>query len=248
MNPQELIEKLGVSSLDARIYLLLLKHGSLSIRTLAAQTQSNRGIVYESLKSLTKIGLVAYTQKNQRKSYIAESPEAIRALISERQQTLNRLEIEASQIIPNLMAYDRRKLEEPAVAFYEGDEGIATILRDVIATTSALPDKSYRVYSSKSLRKYLYRRFPSFTKRRIAAEIFVRAIAIGEGGEPDVLSERRWLNFARPGALSAYTIIYGSKLAMISLSADGTPYGVVIDEPGVAQMQMQIFDHLWESL
>lgn len=248
MNAQMLLEGLGIKPQEADVYLQLLEHGTSSIRTLATLTHRNRGLVYECLKSLTEIGLVTYIQRGQRKTYAAASPEVINTLITERELTLRQLHHEAESLIPGLMAFDRRGLGEPAVSFYQDDEGVANILRDVLATTERLSVREYHVYSSQLLRQYVYKRFPSFTQKRIKAGIFVRAIAVGEGGGPAELSERRWLGDPMHDNMSSYTLIYGHKLALISLSADGTPYGVVIEEPGVAAMQRHIFSQLWATL
>jgi HTH-type transcriptional regulator, sugar sensing transcriptional regulator len=150
--------------------------------------------------------------------------------------------------VPSLLALGRHRLGEPAVRYYEDDEGIVVILRDVLQTVAQLKKKEYYAYSSRALRKYLYRRFPNFTRRRISEGIFVKVIAVGEGGDPDQSSERRWIAEPPSSEVSSYTLIYGNKVALISVSPDDTPYGVVIEEPGVAAMQKLLFETLWSKL
>ena len=53
------------------------------------------------------------------------------------------------------------------VFHYEGDEGIEYVLRDILETVAKLTIKDYRVYSSRQIRKYLYRPFPGFTRARV---------------------------------------------------------------------------------
>jgi sugar-specific transcriptional regulator TrmB len=113
---------------------------------------------------------------------------------------------------------------------------------------SHLKTKEYYAYSSRTLRKYLYRHFPNFTRNRITTGVHVKVIAVGEGGELDTNSERRWIAEPPASELSSYVIIYGPKVALISVSADETPYGVVIEEPGVAAMQRLLFGTLWSQL
>lgn len=248
MKPDTLLTNLGIRPVAADVYLELLKQGPQSIRTLSALTGQNRGIVYESLKELIDLGLVSYVQKGQRRTFAAASPDTIGALVDERLRKDQIMQAEAARIIPSLMAHDRHRLGEPAVAFYRDDEGVALILRDVLATVDKLPDRRYRVYSSQLLRGYIYKRFPSFTERRIKQQIFVSTIAVGEGGSPAEFSERRWMPNVHPDNASSYILIYGHKLALISISADNTPYGIIIEEPGVATMQRFLFDQLWATL
>jgi hypothetical protein len=78
--------------------------------------------------------------------------------------------------------------------------------------------------------------------------IRVKVIAIGEGGEPAAESERKWLPEPENGEISSYTIIYGDKVASFSISADFTPYGVVIEDNGLSAMQRLLFIQLWDKL
>lgn len=248
MDEQKALTQLGLAPTEAAVYQALLANGPTSIRSLATTTGINRGTTYETLKKLAAQGLVAHVRKGERNKYRAESPQALNGLLENRRRALQQAETTAQQLIPSLLALAGSHGDEPTVRFYEDDEGVALILRDVLATTAQLQPKQYYVYSSRSLRKYLYRRFPNFTRRRIAEDIFVKVIAVGAGGEPDAKSERRWIEEPAQTQLSSYLLIYGPKLALISVSADDTPYGVVIEEPGVAAMQRLLFDTLWSHL
>jgi sugar-specific transcriptional regulator TrmB len=248
MKEQALLESLGLKDAEARTYLALLKAGPSSIRTLAALAGINRGAAYESLKHLTTIGLVSFQQRGDRRKYLAESPERIYDLLDDRKRELAKLAAAAETLVPALRATTQSHLGQPVVRFYEDDEGIATILRDVLSTVAKTHPKEYYAHSSRPLRRYIYRRFPDFTRRRITAGIFVKVIAVGGGGETADLSERRQLPEPPGEYLSSYMIIYGPKVALISISADDTPNGVVIEGPGVAAMHKYLFDALWAGL
>lgn len=248
MNELSSLRELGLKDPEISTYLALLKNGPTSIRGLAANTSINRGTTYESLKRLAETGLVAYVRKGERHKYRAESPERIFELIADRRRTLAQVETEAKSFVPRLMALGEHRLGEPTVRFYEDDEGIVVILRDVLNTAAGLHPKQYYAYSSRALRKYLYRRFPNFTRRRIAEGIEVKVIAAGAGGDPDELSERRWISNPVEDQLASYILIYGPKIAIISVSPDDTPYGVVIEDPGAAAMQKLLFETLWTQL
>ena len=248
MSEESLLQRVGLSRVEAKIYLSLLKSGPTSIRQLATATKVNRGTVYESIKSLVTIGLVSVKVVGSRSKYSAESPEKIQQLITEKQGQLKSIERDAKSLMPELMAYAKATAEEPKVRFYEGDEGVANILRDVLATAGRLDKKEYYVYSSRSLRQYLYRRFPNFTTQRIHDGIFAKVIGVGTGGDPAELSERKIIEDDSYETSSSYNIIYGDKVALISVSSDLTPYGVVIEEAGVAAMQRLLFNRLWRTL
>jgi len=248
MENLQILESLGVRPDDTILYVTLLEHGSASIRQVAELSGINRGSAYEGLKRLVSLGLVSFSQKGERKSYVAESPEAINSLITERKRELANVSEAAKDLVPRLQALGGRQAGEPVVRFYEDDEGVVAILRDVLATMRQEGNKEYYVYSSRPLRRYFYRRFPNFTNQRVKEGISTKVIAIGEGGDPAGLAERKWLAEPTQAQLSSYVIIYADKVALISVSADDTPYGVMIEEPGVAATQKFLFEQLWITL
>jgi len=243
-----LLMQLGISQNEAETYLALLQSNSVSIRKIAAETGINRGTTYEALKRLLAIGLVSVRQNGKREQYTAESPEKIYDIIRDMRRDLLDASSTAKQIIPSLLVHQASTVGRPLVRYYEGDEGVAIILKDVLGTCALLDEPLYYAYSSSPVRQFLYRNFPQFTERRIAADIRVKVIAVGEGGEITEKSERKWLPNPPEGGISSYTIIYGNKHAVISLTSDGTPYGVVVEDTGATAMQRLLFDQLWNTL
>jgi sugar-specific transcriptional regulator TrmB len=246
-----LLTSIDISVNSAQTYAALLSFGSASIRKVAAETGINRGTTYDCLKDLVSIGLVSVkSDGGKREHYSAESPERINELIRDKRRDLLDAANSAKNLIPNLLASQANPAGKPLVRYYEDDEGIATILRDVLQTCRGLAIPHYVAYSSAPMRQLLYRSFPHFTERRIAEDISVKVIAVGEGGEEADKSERRWLSSADVTAnvISSYTIIYGNKIATISIAENNTPYGVVIEDAGAAAMQSLLFTRLWQQL
>lgn len=242
-------ETIGLTKRDMRIYEALHKAPHASLRALAEATGINRGTVHESVKAMTSVGLVSYVEIGKQRRYVAQDPSVITALVRERQQALTEAEAQTLAYIDCLEHITKQQPRESFATFYEGDEGVATILRDVLATTQALEQKEYTVISSRYVREYLYRNFPSFTRQRIKQRIFVRVIAIGAGGTTDKQSNRKWLSPDQDAiAPNCYTLIYGDKTAFISLDAQNIPMGIVIHNPGVTALQRLTFETMWESL
>lgn len=243
-----LLTELGLSPQAARTYQALLQLESVSIRKVSAATGINRGTTYEAIKELVSVGLASGRKVGEREHYSAESPEKIYDLIRDKRKELIEQMDAAKNLVPKLLAQSVRAEGAPLVRYYEDDEGVVTILKDVLQTCRALPEPYYFAYSSKPIRKYLYRKFPQFTERRIKEGITVQVIAIGEGGDREKNAERKWLPESYDGDISSYTIIYGPKTAHISVSSNETLYGVVIEDCSAATMQRLIFKQLWEKI
>lgn len=247
MKQIEGFSKLGLSGRDSRVYVALLRDGVSSIRTISDATGINRGSVYESLKDLMAAGLVNFQQSNVNKKYFAEDPARIFDLIKQKRSELDEIEEATKQIMPSLLSASAY-IPYANIKFYEDHDGVAIILRDVLETTGHLDNKEYYAISSKIMRQYLYKKFPNFTKQRIKQAIFVKVIAVGDGGEEAKVSARKWLPATVTTQPSSYTLIYGNKLAIIALNDNLNPYGIVIEDAGVSQVQKLVFEQLWSTL
>ncbi|MFC3852221.1 TrmB family transcriptional regulator [Salinispirillum marinum] len=246
MNRVEVLQQLGLEPRETQIYGCLLKLGPASIRDIAQAANLNRGTTYELLKLMQEKGVVTLFPKGRRRFFAAEPPQRLMVLAEERQEKLQTaVGFLGREIIPELTQL-RPELGAADVRYYDGYDGIERVLKDILATVGAQKDKSYSVISSRAVRKYLYQPFPSYTKQRIKAGIQVRVIAVGEGGDPAELSERKWLKTDKP--TSAYVAIYPPKVALFALQQGDLPSAVVIESPAVADTQQLVFDALWQLL
>ncbi len=246
MEIQPLLQQLGFSDKESRVYLALLSGGPSSVRRLADHSDMNRGSVYDVLKSLQRMGVVGFYQKHKKQFFMAEDPEKLVDAVERREQSFAALRRRLAELLPEIRSLYVHGGAKPVVKYYEGEKGVSLILRDVLQTMSEHPDKLYRVYSSAALRESLYKEFPHFTKERIARGLKVRVVAIGPGGEDSPQAERRWLS-EKAGA-PTYSIIYGPKVAFFSLDKSNLPLGVLIEDSGIAETERLVFDHLWDML
>lgn len=241
----DLLKKIGFSDKSAKIYLALLGLGPSSIRNLAEFTSLNRGTTYDTVKWLQEKGLVNYYQQDTKQYFVAEDPEKLHQLIERQQTELAEAGQKLEKTVPELQALYNRGGERPVARYYERKE-INQILEDVLNICEQTGENLYRIYSAVGIREYLYDNFETFSDVRIAKDIAVRVVAIGDGGELRGLDERKWLKMEIK--TPTYIIIYPGKTAYISLDAKKELVGVVIENEGVYQTQKVIFDELWERL
>lgn len=246
-NTLESLGQLGLNQRQVRIYRALHQLGPSSIRDVAAKAGVNRGSTYETLKSLVSMGLVSYLPKGKRRVFQAEDPDRLLTLAESKQQALAQtMEDLRREIIPALKQ-SRTAFTPGNVRFYEGDDGVELVLRDILDSASKSSDKRYSVISTKTLREHLYRPFPNFTRTRVQRGIQVRVLAVGEGGDDAELAERKWLP-ASAGTDASYIAIYPPKVAMITLAEGNYPVVVIIESSAIASTQQLLFDTLWGLL
>lgn len=237
-------ELIGLNIRDKRVYEALLAEPMSSLRNLAEQTGINRGSVYESIKSLQAIGLVSYVKIGVRQKYVAESPEKLHEIINDKRRDLSDAHGNVDDYVQFLKPAVPTSARTNFALFYEESEGAAQVLRDVLTTCRLQDVTEYRVISSPRVSEYMYNNYPHYTRERVKQQLYVRILRQGKPlrGEADT-SERRFL--ANQSDNGAYTLIYGSKVAIISIDSINRLSAVVIDDEGVADSYATVFDQAW---
>ena len=248
MNTAEVLRVFGLEPRETRIYLALLESGPASIRDIADRAGINRGTTHELLKRMQQKGVVSYFPKGKRRHFSAEPPSRLKELaLNHQSQVSEAMDLLEEKVIPQL-SHLRPATGNADVHYYEGDDGIELVLKDILSTVSEQENRTYSVYSAKAIRKHLYRPFPNYTRQRVKLDINVRVIAIGEGGEDAPLADRKWIDEKSSSNAGSYIAIYPPKVALISLSDGDLPTAVVIQSPTIANTHLTIFNTLWNSL
>lgn len=237
----------GLEPRDLKVYEAMLTNPeACSIRTIAAQVGMNRGTTFEVIKKLAVLGMVSGYYRNSRKYYRAESPQSLRQYAEDRHMAVSEAVQQVSRYADELETLRPEQAAVPFGRLYEGEEEIAALLQDVLTTVAGSGGRLYRVISSAEVRNHLYGKFRNFTRQRIKQGISVRVIGVGGQGEQADLAERKVLTTENVPA--SYIIIYGDKVAQITLTNLGEVQGSVVENTGVAQLQRLLFDKLWDTL
>ncbi|HBW73710.1 MAG TPA: hypothetical protein DEF59_00380 [Candidatus Magasanikbacteria bacterium] len=239
------LKHLGFSEKEIKVYTTLLGLKQASVRQLAMASGVNRGTTYDILKSLMREGMTSYFHKEKKQYFVAESPDAITAVIDRRQKKLDDLKHEAVEIIPMLKALYEASDEKPVVKYYEGKRGIRSILNDVLEATQK-NGKEYYVYSASDTRARLYEQYQQYSTERVKRGIKVKVIALGAGGELRGLDERKWIKIKEPA--STYTIVYAGKVAYLTVDARNELAGVILENQGIYATQKVLFEQLWAHI
>lgn len=241
-----ILKKIGLSEKEIKVYLSLLEYGAISIRNLADITEINRGTVYDILKKLQSIGLAAFYHADNKQRFAAESPDKIMLILKNQEEELKKLKNDFSDFIPELKALQGKEETKPTTKFFEGKDGIRTILEDLLESMEEVEKKEYYVYSATHASNDISEAYPNFTKERIKRKIAVKAISLARGGGLSGLDERRWLGTEDESA--TFILIYDDKAAYISRDLRDLPVGVIIENKDIYNTQKNIFLRLWEFL
>jgi len=99
----ELLEEIGLTKGEIKVYLTLLKIGETTTGKIIETAQISSGKIYEILDKLIKKGLVSYIVKEKTKYFTASNPNRILDYLKEKEQDLKEKETELKKEIPNLL-------------------------------------------------------------------------------------------------------------------------------------------------
>lgn len=238
------LEIIGITGRDKRVYEAMLELPRASVRAIADRTGINRGSVYESIKQLMSIGMITRIDSSSRPTYQANDPDILHELINERRRQLHTLHETINDYGASLRHYTTDDAPR-FVSFYDGDEGIATILRDVLTTCRSAKVTSYEVISSPKVSRYLYNNFPHYTRERQRLGIHPRVLRQGlpvRESSPDAIE--KYIYPSRD--TGCYTLIYGGKLALITLTAHNFIQGIIVENPAVVELHLMLFEASWQ--
>lgn len=227
---EEILNSLGLSNKEIKIYLANLQLGSNLVQNIANFAELNRTSAYDLLKSLEQKGFVSYTIQSGKRFYQATNPNKLIGMLKEKEQLVKK-------ILPELNSLSESVGKRPNVEVYTGKNGIKTIFEEILSEA-----KEFSIIGSKedSLKLFKYY-FPYFVKRRKKRKMKVRIISEAPPLDKEVpykiikkkIKTQMWL--------------YNKKIAMVSLE-EKEPIGVVIEEKNFYETQKMMFDMLWESL
>ena len=121
----DVLEELGFSLNESKVYEILLSIGSASIEQIAIKSKVHRRNIYDVLGKLVEKGLLSETFIQNRKEYRAIHPSRLLDLLQEKEKKLQ-------TILPDLERRFSRHEEEETAYLYKGINGFKQYLQDIL--------------------------------------------------------------------------------------------------------------------
>ena len=238
---EELVN-LGLNEKEATIYLTLLSLNKATAYYIALKSGLKKPTTYVILEDLVRKGFVLKIPQERKSFYIAKHPQECVALF---QQKIN----EVKEILPELMAMQKKDQSKVNVSYFEGPEGVKEVYRDTLKH-----GKEFLAFGSENMLDSLGSEWMNnFIKERVRNNISVRAIVPQtEYYERNLLekdeAELRDMKFIDPKKFpfSIEIDIYGdSKVSLISAKES---MAAIIESTEVCKTMKSIFELLWKKL
>ncbi len=245
------LKQIGLKEKEIKIYLAILKLGSVSAQNIAHETGVKRTTVYLVLERLKQIGLVGEIIQKNKKMFFAEKPDKLLKIAQKKKKEIEKEEERIKEFLPQLERILKNKTADPKeeIRHFQGIEGTWSVIENMMKTRKDIfiifPGK---VYEHLGLSRILSdvtkkRRQSRGTKAYIITDYHPQNKKFYR--EED--SEFREIRFM-PSIenFESGMILFDDKIALISLKK---PYSsILIKNETIFTLVMFMFDSLFREL
>jgi len=241
-NLSQIIQKLGFSENESKIYLALLELGAANVSDIAEKSKVKRTSCYVILEELLKKSLITKTKLKGKTQYLAESPERLLKIAQEREEILK-------TFMPQFQSLYNLSETKPKIKFYEGQAGYISICEDSLERSGneilfiGNLDNLHEVVTTEwDNRVYIPTRVKNNKHIRIAT---LESESMKNLQKKD-LEQLRQIRFLPEGTkFDASMFIYGDTISIIS--SEKELMGLIIDSKPIAQMAKSMFEFIWPT-
>lgn len=241
MHIHQLLQKLGFSPNESKIYLAALEMGISSAQDIAQKAGIKRTTGYSVLTYLINRGVVGKTKVKGKTKFIAEAPKRLLTLINEIEQGVK-------DVLPELTAIYNKKEPKPKITFYEGTNALWKVYED---TLNEKPTVILEWNNQEFFDKFQDNNYKNYIPTRVSLGISARRIA-PKGSTWD--TKHKYLDQKE---LSQTIIvpkeqfdpkvevnIYNNKVAFLNYAEN---MSVIIDSKPIADAMRQAYELSWKG-
>lgn len=242
MSEIEILEQLGFSEAESKVYLALIETGSTLAGAVIKKTGLHRGTTYQILQRLKEKGVVSSIIKGRKQYFEAASPERLLDTLKEKENNLK-------SIIPALKAKILENKEKQEVVVYSGTKGIRSVFDKML---EEIPKgREYYDFGVSGLFKETmpsYWEFWQKQKRKNKIKSFVIFNEKIKESNPELLKSYYGEKRFNPKEFSSFTdtIIYNDTVILFIWTAS-PPIAVVIKNKDNALSYLNQFKLMWKT-
>jgi len=251
-----LLEKLGLSEKEAKVYLAALELAEDSVQNIAKKAGVNRATTYVILEKLMGLGLVSTYEKNpstplgaRKTLFVAQDPKELVNLLEEERRDIEAREKELKTNLNQLNAIFNQNQAKPIVRFFEGAEGLEAMDRYGQNTLKRNTELLY-IMPIDTIEELFPQRRKASLNERVKLGIQSKVIYTHKDGEIPGYQNKAELRegvflprdkFPINGTLT----IYPDHWIKLYYFSETNPYGVVIEGKELAHNMKLFFDLAW---
>ena len=235
----KILEYLGLTSTEIKVYLALLELGSASAGKVLEKSRLPNSTIHRDLNSLIEKGLINFILHGKRKIYTATEPEHFFDFIEEKKRKFK-------EILPQLKEKQKIVKEETVASVYKGVRSIKEVYNIIINAKG----KEYNTFGGGPITVEVMgiAWWYNLHKRRVAnklpsRQVFDESVKVeGKEIEKNPLTKIRYVD--KEFAQFQETVIVGDFVAIAVFSEN--PYAFLIHDKNVAESYRKHFELLWK--
>ncbi|HSX15656.1 MAG TPA: helix-turn-helix domain-containing protein [Candidatus Saccharimonadales bacterium] len=252
----QLLEDIGLTTVQAVAYKTLVESGPLSAPALASKTGESRTNGYKVLDRLVELGLVIRESRGGKFQYAAASPAALEQLVKQQAEAVHQKERRLNSELSHMLDYYFARTERPGIRYFQGKDGIASIHKDQLLTRKEIcyirtpsdvtlidPDELHRM-------RNMYPKFGIHRRVIIPDSGPVRPLTPDnrmpvDESDRHMLLKRTWIHEQDYTAPVEWSV-YGDKLSIVQYGEEAM--GMIIESAPIAEAFRQLFGLLDEGI
>lgn len=229
------LKEIGLTDIEIKIYLMLLKEGSSLASDISKKTGIHRRTIYDSIERLIEKGLISYIKTNNRKYFEAVNPSRLSEILKEKEDNINK-------IIPELEGLRLIAKEKKETLFFRGKQSLKSLFDDQIRVGKEILILGDAINVNEILKYY----FPRFDKERVRKKISIRMI-FDESAKNNKelkkipLAKLKFIKKEHISGMSVY--VYDNNTAIVSWSEN--PSAILIKEKAISDGFKGYFEFIW---
>ncbi|MGV8168804.1 MAG: TrmB family transcriptional regulator [Candidatus Nanoarchaeia archaeon] len=236
MKTEEVLQDIGFSKAESKVYLSLQKLGETKAGQIIKQTGLQSSVVHNSLNTLEEKGFIMHILRGKIKHYKALKPSVVKDYFAAKQKQLE-------QIIPAIESMQKEQSDLPEAEIFTGMQGLINATHLLIE--NAKPGQTFKYFAveEKQTSDEALKLFEKIDLIKKEKKLVVRGIANSKNRKLKnyTKSELKFVNQEIPSAMN----IFKDKVLLYSLKGKFT--GILIKSEEIASQYHILWDELWKK-
>lgn len=245
-DPLSLLKQLGFTKQESDVFLLLLELGASPVSTIALRGRMKRTNLYNILAKLIERGLVTEFLKGRVRYFQATGPKKLLSIQEQQKKKLEQNISSLREMLPIFEAMKNPSLDKPRVKFYQGKDGIETLLMEILNKESFCayfnPDAAYDVFPY-SVEEFLVE---GAKKKLHIRELVVSGKTTKTYTSHIKNPNHQYKILPKEFQFETDNFIFGNSVVFISYREE--QIAVMIESADIARTQRVAFDLMWKAI
>ena len=230
MLEKELLE-IGLNEKEVKVYLSSLELGQSTVQNISKKSGINRATSYFIIDALMKRGLMSSFHKGKKQYFVAADPDQLLLILNKESEEIEKKKNEIKKLIPQLQSLNNKQQGRPVVRYFEGKEGVSSMVEEVFREARGLVYMAYSVDAVGDI--FTEKDKEHWRKIRVDKNMPVRAIYTKKEGKLGIIPKsEHWKVPSNKFPISCDIAVFNDKVRIASLK--NRLVGIIIEDKEIA--------------